>query len=464
MTKISFIIDGGDLSQTDYTKISNLEKEAIKLNIEFIIFNTEYPQYVPRINSIYTIKNRNTSLIDAVIASKGKWVIFAKINTILDNLERLVKLTTHKEALAICTKKSPNIIERLIGLRDISNTKFICLNRDFLISILPSHNPEFRALKKSSQQHSLKLLPNNYLHNDSDRYFSKYTILWRPVISRINRRFDKYLQKLKCVINESFDFVVQKITLSYVLLITPKVSWDPQIPVFIICRDRVEPLKKLVNWIEEEGLKNIIFIDNASTYKPLLEYLTSTNYRVVWLRKNIGHSSPWSEHITNIYAKGKPFIVTDPDVIPVEGSHGAVKYFINLLNKYPEYSKVGFGLKIDDLPNYYELKKSVITWESQFWKEELSKNVYKADLDTTFALYRRNTPQTLRPALRTGGKYLARHEPWYINSKNIPEEVKYYRKHANKDIGTWGTDNDSLLDMYANHQKKVTNKPKTTQY
>ena len=44
------------------------------------------------------------------------------------------------------------------------------------------------------------------------------------------------------------------------------------IPVYIICRDRVTPLKELVSWLEKTGEADIHLIDNDSTYPQLLEY------------------------------------------------------------------------------------------------------------------------------------------------------------------------------------------------
>ena len=225
---------------------------------------------------------------------------------------------------------------------------------------------------------------------------------------------------------------------------------------FIICRDRLLPLKKLVTWLEDEGLRNIYFIDNASTYEPLLEYLSTTPYTAIRLNVNAGHTAPWSEGIVQLYAAGKPFIVTDPDVIPSRDSHGAVKFFAELLNRHLERRKVGFGLRIDNLPDHYELKDHVISWEEQFWVSEVEDNVFDAEIDTTFALYRPHTPYVMGPGLRTGGKYVAEHEPWYIDSNNIPTEAKYYRDHADKTVGSWGMTSDDVSHVYVKNKNRQT--------
>lgn len=43
--------------------------------------------------------------------------------------------------------------------------------------------------------------------------------------------------------------------------------------MFVLCRDRVEPLRELVDWLELAGLERIVLIDNDSAYEPLLAYL-----------------------------------------------------------------------------------------------------------------------------------------------------------------------------------------------
>lgn len=224
-------------------------------------------------------------------------------------------------------------------------------------------------------------------------------------------------------------------------------NWQ-QTPVFVICRDRLSPLRQLVSWLESAGMTNIIFIDNDSAYKPLLEYYNSTPYQVIRTGKNIGHTVVWSEGMAKALFPNQYYIVTDPDVIPDEACpKNAVANFYELHCKYSDYQKVGFGLQIDDLPDHYKLKSHVIEWESQFWKEELEPGVYEAGVDTTFALYKPYTDfYMLHPSIRTGRPYTARHLPWYVDSEKIDPEEAFYRMHARQDVTSWNS--DELLERY----------------
>jgi len=207
-----------------------------------------------------------------------------------------------------------------------------------------------------------------------------------------------------------------------------------EIPVIINNFNRVNHLNKLINWLEKAGMQNIYIIDNASTYLPLLEYYSHTKHTVIRLNANIGYKAFWDTPI-HLWFKGLPYIYTDPDVLPVEDCPlDAVRYFQEILDKYKNINKVGFGIQINDIPDYYPKKPDVIEWEKKFWENQISENLYKADIDTTFALYRANSvKQQWGKTLRTGGKYITRHLPWYENPASLSEEEIYYR---NKTAGS----------------------------
>jgi GT2 family glycosyltransferase len=226
-----------------------------------------------------------------------------------------------------------------------------------------------------------------------------------------------------------------------------------EIPVFIICRDRVDSMKVLVRWLEKHGLRRIIFIDNDSVYPPLVDFFDHTSHQVIKLYRNVGHTSPWSLGLVRALLPEDFYIVTDPDVIPTEECpDDGIKHFLAIHKQYDLYLKVGFSLRIDDLPDHYPLKKSVVEWESQFWKQQLAPEIYEAGVDTTFALYKPfSYTYKLHPSIRTGFPYVARHLPWYVDPKKISQEERHYRFRADHNVSSWNA--DELEDRYAHELK-----------
>ena len=214
------------------------------------------------------------------------------------------------------------------------------------------------------------------------------------------------------------------------------------VPIFVPVRDRVTPLRSLVDWLERAGHQEIWLVDNASTYPPLVEYLDASPHQVVRLGRNFGHRAPWLSGTVQRIASDRYFVITDPDIVPDDDCPlDAVDHFRSLLERYPAIDKVGFGLRIDDLPDTYPLAPAVREWEARFWSDEVEPGVFRADIDTTFALYR---PLGRRHqedrALRTGAPYVARHQPWYSNPAALSEDDLYYREHADTSIANWDRD------------------------
>ncbi len=150
-------------------------------------------------------------------------------------------------------------------------------------------------------------------------------------------------------------------------------------------------MQKQIDWLEKAGQRHIYIIDNASNNPQLIDYYENTPHTVIKLTANIGYKALWDTCI-HLWFKGLPYVYTDPDILPVDNCpHDVVNYFHEILKKQPHINKVGFALKIDDIPDYYPQKKDVIKWETKFWCNPISDNLYKADIDTTFALYRANS-------------------------------------------------------------------------
>lgn len=202
-----------------------------------------------------------------------------------------------------------------------------------------------------------------------------------------------------------------------------------KIPIIINNYNQLDYLKRLIDALEKRGYSNIYIIDNASTYPPLLEYYMHCPYTVYKLKDNLGYLALWKSGLFELF-KRDYFVYTDPDVEPVEECpDDFMERFYNLMRKYKYSAKVGFSLRISDLPDCFGNKQKVIEWESKFWKKEAEPNVYKAPIDTTFALHRPFTFSTSREEekmLRVGEPYTLRHLPWYVDPDNMSENMKYY--------------------------------------
>lgn len=210
------------------------------------------------------------------------------------------------------------------------------------------------------------------------------------------------------------------------------------VPVIIISRDRLDCLRQLVDWLERTpGIGTIHIVDNASTWPPLLEYLDRSPHMVHRLEVNLGHHAPWVIGLVASVSDA-PFVVTDPDVIPDAACPpDAIDHFAGILERHPDTDKVGFGLRIDDLPNAFAHRDAVVRWESKFWTDEVEPGVFRADIDTTFALYRPGRDHKTFNAVRTGAPYTARHLPWYTPTNAPTAEDIYYREHADPAVASW---------------------------
>jgi hypothetical protein len=197
------------------------------------------------------------------------------------------------------------------------------------------------------------------------------------------------------------------------------------VPVHIICRDRLTDLKALVEWLEKAGHDRIIFLDNDSTWPPLLEYLEKTPHKVIYFGRNLGPHCLWEWDVPDEW-----FIYTDPDVVPHEECPlDAVDHLRWLLDNH-DVPKAGLGLHVLDVEPHIYLR-----WEWQLHGENRwLGDCFEAPVDTTFALYRPSSPRCL-VAVRSGFPYEVRHMPWYRRSEPSEEDAHYFARASG--ASTW---------------------------
>lgn len=213
-------------------------------------------------------------------------------------------------------------------------------------------------------------------------------------------------------------------------------------PVIINNFNRLKPLDELVKWLRTlDGAVSIIILDNHSTYPPLLDYyhtLTKKGVCVIRLDRNRGTDAllPLALSVRNT----NKFVITDADLVPYPTTpKDILGKMCEVLDRYQSINHVGASLEVNDLPDHYPLKDSVIKWESQFWTNKFSDQLYIADIDTTFAMYRAGANvRKVKPALRMNRPYTFSHVDWYVNPDSIDAEYKFYLSTCSN-IATWCT-------------------------
>jgi hypothetical protein len=227
-----------------------------------------------------------------------------------------------------------------------------------------------------------------------------------------------------------------------------------QTPVFVNCRDRLTPLKELVAWLERAGHDEIYLIDNDSAYEALLDWYEQTPHTVIRLGENYGKWSLWQAPGVFELTRDRYFVYTDPDVVPTQTCPlDALDRFHELLGRYQLPNKVGFGLRIDDIPATYRHRDAVIAVERAMYDWPLENGAFWFPIDTTFALYRPNAGWG-REAIRTGPPYLARHDSWYIDlARPTDEEAFYAARAANETAHTSGMAHWTRDELDAHHSR-----------
>jgi len=204
------------------------------------------------------------------------------------------------------------------------------------------------------------------------------------------------------------------------------------IPAFVCNRDRLHWPRRLAADLERAGCR-VVFVDNASTYPPLLAWYRSCPHEVLRLSENLGQEAPWLSGAVQRDG-GDRYIVTDPDLdisaVPDD--------WLSVLGqglRFAGIGKVGFSLRTDDIPAANPLRDEIVSWEVAFQRRRIGTLFYWARIDTTLALYDRQRIEIARPrwrdrALRTAAPYAARHLSWYVSPRRVPADERYYLDHS----------------------------------
>ena len=210
-------------------------------------------------------------------------------------------------------------------------------------------------------------------------------------------------------------------------------------PVVINSFNQLTYLKNIVSKLVDAGFRNIYVLDQASSYPPLLSYLSDlakSGDVLLWaLPENKGPRFFFESHAFEVFGRA-PFIYSDPDISWDRLAPNFLTRLFELGHKYRSF-KVGPALA---LPAASEIKqgltiprkqnKTVLEWETQFWQKEVEPDVYASPLDTTFHLF---IPQyyargaSILTGMRVAGEgFSVVHVPWYKTDPMTDEEYEHY--------------------------------------
>ena len=210
------------------------------------------------------------------------------------------------------------------------------------------------------------------------------------------------------------------------------IGWK-ETPIYVISyNNRFRGFQRLIDWLKTAGMTCITVIDNHSNWEPLLEYYrTLTDVQMIMLPENEGHDVFWKRgyHLH----QHERFIVTDPDVVPAEGCPKDLVLKMHMVADRIPGSKVGPGLRIDNLPDSYDLKDLMLRSECGYWAESMRTpqgDGFFADIDTTMALYEPGAGKWQGVHTRLDFPYVVEHIPWYIPSAEPNKERDFYKATA----------------------------------
>jgi glycosyltransferase involved in cell wall biosynthesis len=227
-----------------------------------------------------------------------------------------------------------------------------------------------------------------------------------------------------------------------------------RVPVVVNSFNQPTYLRIMIDQLLALGCRHIMVLDQGSTYPPLLDYLTSieTVATVIRLKENNGPHWFFTSGLSTMLPEY--FIYTDPDIAFGPEMPRTVISDLVRAARFLNATKVGLALDVSQpermsraTVNIGGRDYTIPEWESRFWRDPLRLDdleLYRASVDTTFALYRREffDPQVRAymkhklfdsmdtpSSFRLGGKYTCVHTPWMLDDPMPPEELQFYLDH-----------------------------------
>jgi glycosyltransferase involved in cell wall biosynthesis len=227
------------------------------------------------------------------------------------------------------------------------------------------------------------------------------------------------------------------------------------IPIFVISYNRGAYLKRVIDSYRRQSVPIEIVIHDFGSNDPgtlaVLEDLETSGARVVRAARIFrGTQLDLVDHTVQAYFETAPaptrYVVTDCDIDLSIASADSLRVYGEFLDRFAAATCVGPMLRITDVPKTFPLYNRVMNRHiEQFWHREPDwlesergeRIAYlPADIDTSFALHRENTPfHRLKHGIRVYFPYEAQHLDWYQSPEDL-ENSEYYRSSFDG-IGNW---------------------------
>ncbi len=233
-----------------------------------------------------------------------------------------------------------------------------------------------------------------------------------------------------------------------------------QFPIFLVTKERVAWLRQMVEWFEKAGQEEIYFVDNDSTYPPLVEFFRQTPHTVLQVGYNLGWQSPWQAGYVERIAGDRFYVAGDSDMVPTEECpFDALDVFYEALSKYEPPQKISFCLKLDDIPSHYP-HKSVVDGMSKVHQNEsniVDGKFVRVPVDGIPSLYRPGVGHN--KASWMSMRHEIRHMSWYEDMRHPNPELAHYQARANHDISMWSWPklNDDVMQRLEDVKKQGLN-------
>ncbi len=207
------------------------------------------------------------------------------------------------------------------------------------------------------------------------------------------------------------------------------------ITALIVGYNQLTYIRDMVNQLEKYT-SDIVVVDNASDFPPLLEYYENDfKYTLLKQKTNRGHIVYLDDFLQKLV--GNPYLLTDPDLT---FNPNLPDNFISQLIEISEnlrFYKVGFALCIDAEDLRTDI--SFVGFERGYWTRPIvypqnqKSELYHAPIDSTFCLINKRYPDDFDPKIgwnhcRVAGDFTCIHRPWHKNFQNAlhPGEYEHY--------------------------------------